>query len=102
LVGQNAWIYCDLKAKLINLMPPTHPITPKLGVLLCVSLYRFCNRKRTQPWCCCYHFVADDTVESLISFTDFIIKKEVMELKTANQTAAVPIILASKKEEYIF
>jgi hypothetical protein len=32
-----------------------------------------------------YHFVADDTVESLISFTDFIIKKEVMELKTANQ-----------------
>jgi hypothetical protein len=27
---------------------------------------------------------ADDTVESLISFTDFIIKKEVMELKTAN------------------
>jgi hypothetical protein len=37
--------------------------------------YTFCHEsagKRTpQPWCCCYHFVADDTVESLISFTGF-------------------------------
>jgi hypothetical protein len=54
---------------------------------LAISLYRFCHGsagREPQPWCCCYHFVADDTVESLISFTDFIIKKEVMELKTAN------------------
>jgi hypothetical protein len=53
--------------------------------------------------CCCYHFVADDTVESLISFTDFIIKKEVMELKYESATAAtVPIILASKQLKNIF
>jgi hypothetical protein len=32
-------------------------------------------------------FVADDTVESLISFTDHI-KKEVMELKAANHLPA--------------
>jgi hypothetical protein len=54
-------------------MPPT-PITQSCEPLA-ISLYRFCHGsagKRTpQPWCCCYHFVADDTVESLISFTGF-------------------------------
>jgi hypothetical protein len=61
----------DLKGKIvINLMPPT-PITQSW-----VSLwqYRYTasamgQQGRTpQPWCCCYHFVADDTVESLISY----------------------------------
>jgi hypothetical protein len=66
-------------------MPPT-PLL-KVGEPLAISLYPSAmgqQGREPQPWCCCYHFVADDTVESLI-FTDFIIKKEVMELKTANQ-----------------
>jgi hypothetical protein len=47
-------------------------------------------------------FVADDTVESLISFTDHI-KKEVMELKAANhRLQPVPIILASKQLQNTF
>jgi hypothetical protein len=46
-------------------------------------------------------FVADDT-ESLISFTDFIIKKKV-ELDGESSTAAtVPIILASKQLKNTF
>jgi hypothetical protein len=61
------------------------------------------SRKRTQPRCCCYHFVADDTVESLISFTDFIIKKEVMELKVANQLLQpCTNYLGKAVKEYIF
>jgi hypothetical protein len=66
LVGQNAGYTVDLKGKIvaINLMPPPHYSSWSLAI----SLYRFCQSagKRTpQPWCCCYHFVADDTVESL-------------------------------------
>jgi hypothetical protein len=61
----------DLKGKIvaINLMPPT-PITQSW-----VSLwqYRYTasamgqQGREPQP-CCCYHFVADDTVESLIIY----------------------------------
>jgi hypothetical protein len=83
-------------------MPPT-------PLLKAVSLWQYrytasaISRKRTpQPWCCCYHFVADDTVESLISFTDFIIKKEVMELKVANHCSYGTNILASKQLKNTF
>jgi hypothetical protein len=65
----------DLKGKIvaINLMPP-NPITQSLGEPLAISLYRSAGqqgRELLSQWCCCYHFVADDTVESLISFTGF-------------------------------
>jgi hypothetical protein len=40
------------------------------------------EERTPQPWCCCYHFVADDTVITYFIY-GFIIKKEVMELKMA-------------------
>jgi hypothetical protein len=43
------------------------------------SLYRFAMRakeKNLSRGVAANHFVADETVESLISFTDFIIKKK--------------------------
>jgi hypothetical protein len=76
----------DLKGKIvaINLMPPNPYQVVSLWQYRYTASAMGQQGREPQPWCCCYHFVADDTVESLISFTDFIIKKEVMELKTAN------------------
>jgi hypothetical protein len=52
----------------------------------------------------CHHFVADDTVESSISFTDFIIKKEVMELKQISYCSHAGTNYLGKQavKEYIF
>jgi hypothetical protein len=84
-------------------MPPT-PITQSW-----VSLwqYRYTasamgQQEENSPWCCCYHFVADDTVESLIHLRDFIIKRSYGIEDGKSAAATVPIILASKQLKNIF
>jgi hypothetical protein len=86
-------------------MPPT-PITQSCEPLA-ISLYRFCHGsagKRTpQPWCCCYHFVADDTVESLIHLRIYYQEGSYgIEGGKSATAATVPIILASKQLKNTF
>jgi hypothetical protein len=61
------------------------------------------QQRTPQPWCCCYHFVADDTVESLISFTGFHYQEGSYGIEDGKSPAAtVPIILASKQLKNTF
>jgi hypothetical protein len=85
-------------------MPPT-PITPSW-----VSLWQYrytASAMGQQGRELLSHGVAaiilfDDTVESLISFTDFIIKKEVMELKRESYCSYGTNYLASKQLKNTF